>query len=345
MPHMDRAGTARPGTGVRRAVIANRDLTVGPVRPRGVGPRSVCPASSTASAPPESPRYSGALAEPAVAAAPRPGGAVDGGNGAAVGILGALEVRPARPDGAAARDWLPVVGARPRSLLARLAAASGRVVLTERLLAEVWPEAPPAGRGKAVAQVVHRLRRLLGDRDGEFIATRPQGYELRVPDVEIDAAVARLLIERGRARLACGDAATATVLLGRALDLWRGEPYAGIECGGPSGVVARHGAHLSRLRVTALESRIDADLALRRYGEVIDELAYLIAGDPLYEPWWPRLMLSLDGAGRRADALYTYQRLRTLLVDGLGVEPGPEARRVHQRILAGEPPRRGCNCA
>lgn len=338
MPHADRAKSSRQGTTGRRAADGNRNAIARPARPRAGGP------TSADDAPPESPRYSGTCKEPAVSTAPLAVPAT-GTTGAAVGILGALEVRPARPEGTAARDWLPVVGARPRSLLARLAAASGRVVLTDRLLAEVWPDAPPAGRGKAVAQVVHRLRRLLGDHDGAYIATRPQGYELRVPDVEIDAMVARLLIERGRARLACGDPAAATALLGRALDLWRGEPYAGVECTDPSGAVARHGAHLSRLRVTALESRIDADLALHRYGEVIDELAYLIAGDPLYEPWWPRLMLSLDGAGRRADALYTYQRLRTLLVNGLGVEPGPEARRVHQRILAGDLPRRGCNCA
>ncbi|NUU24302.1 MAG: AfsR/SARP family transcriptional regulator [Streptomycetaceae bacterium] len=243
-----------------------------------------------------------------------------------------MEVRPTH-----AADWLPVPGRRPRSLLARLVAASGRVVLTERLLSEVWPGESPATRAKAVAQVVHRLRRMLGDPQGVLIATRPQGYELRVPEVEIDAVVAGLLVARGRDRLACGDPASAAVLLGRALTLWRGEPYDGIDCPDPAGPVACHGAQLARLRVTALESRIDADLALDRHREVVDELAGLVAAHPLHEPWWPRLMLALDGSGRRADALYTYQRLRVLLVDGLGIEPGAEARRVHQRILAGEP--------
>lgn len=268
-----------------------------------------------------------------------PGHATIGTVTAGIGVLGPLEIRPAQSGG-----WRPVPGNRPRSLLARLVAASGRVVLTERLLSEVWPDEPPAMRAKAVAQVVHRLRRLLGDRHGVLITTRPQGYELRVPDVEIDAIVAGLLVERGRARLACGDAASASVLLGRALELWRGEPYDGVECSDPAGPVACHGAHLARLRVTALESRIDADLALERHRDVIDELSGLVAGNPWHEPWWPRLMLALDGAGRRADALYTYQRLRTLLVDGLGIEPGAEARRVHQRILTGEGPWRGCGC-
>ncbi|WTW94994.1 AfsR/SARP family transcriptional regulator [Streptomycetaceae bacterium NBC_01309] len=258
---------------------------------------------------------------------------------AGIGVLGPVEVRPAQSGG-----WRPVPGTRPRSLLARLVAASGRVVLTERLLSDVWPDEPPAMRAKAVAQVVHRLRRLLGDRHAVLIATRPQGYELRVPDMEIDAIVAGLLVERGRARLACGDAASASALLGRALGMWRGEPYDGVECADPAGPVACHGAHLTRLRVTALESRIDADLALERHREVVDELSGLVAGNPWHEPWWPRLMLALDGAGRRADALYTYQRLRTLLVDGLGVEPGPEARRAHQRILRGEHPAKGCRC-
>ncbi|MCF2531823.1 AfsR/SARP family transcriptional regulator [Yinghuangia soli] len=261
---------------------------------------------------------------------------------AGVGVLGPLEVRAAGtpPHGL----WQPVPGARPRSLLARLAAASGRVVLTERLLTEVWPDEPPAMRAKAVAQVVHRLRKLIGDRQGVLIATRPQGYELRVPDVEIDAVLAGLLVERGRARLACGDPVGASALLGRALGMWRGDPYDGVDMADPAGPVACHGAHLARLRVTALEARIDADLALDRHREVVDELSNLIAADPLHEPWWPRLMLALDGCGRRGDALYTYQRLRALLVDGLGIEPGPEARRVHRRILAGDDLGKECGC-
>ncbi|MDI2131476.1 AfsR/SARP family transcriptional regulator [Yinghuangia seranimata] len=270
-------------------------------------------------------------------------GASDGLPGAGVGVLGPLEVRGG--DGA----WAPVSGVRPRSLLARLTAAAGRVVLTERLLSEVWPGETPATRAKAVAQVVHRLRRLLGDRDGVLIATRPQGYELRLPGVEVDAVIAGLLVEQGRARLACGDPEAASALLGEALALWRGEPYDGVEFGDPAGLVACHSAQLARLRVSALEARIDADLVLERHRGVVDELAGLVERDPLHEPWWPRLMLALHGCGRRADALYTYQRLRALLVDGLGIEPGPEARRVHALglggVRAGGPAGRGCGAA
>ncbi|MGR7002283.1 AfsR/SARP family transcriptional regulator [Yinghuangia aomiensis] len=209
-------------------------------------------------------------------------------------------------------------------MLARLAAASGRVVLTERLLAEVWPEAP-AGRTRqgAVAQVVHRLRRLLGDRDGEFIATRPQGYELRIPDVEIDA---RRRPASHRAR-PCPSGLRRRGCRDRAAGPGAGSVARGAVCGHRVRRSVRRGRPARCASRRGCGSRRSSLGSMRIWrcagtGEVIDELAYLIAGDPLYEPWWPRLMLSLDGAGRRADALYTYQRLRTLLVDGLGVGTG-----------------------
>jgi tetratricopeptide (TPR) repeat protein len=47
-------------------------------------------------------------------------------------------------------------------------------------------------------------------------------------------------------------------------------------------------------------------------------------------------MIALARCGRRAEALAAYQQARRILVDELGIEPGPELRGIHQRVLAGD---------
>ena len=48
-------------------------------------------------------------------------------------------------------------------------------------------------------------------------------------------------------------------------------------------------------------------------------------------------MFALYRCGRQADALAAYRAGRSLLVDELGLEPGPALRRLHQQILAQDP--------
>jgi hypothetical protein len=48
-------------------------------------------------------------------------------------------------------------------------------------------------------------------------------------------------------------------------------------------------------------------------------------------------MLALYRCGRQGEALAAYQRARQVLTAELGVEPGPELRRLQERILAAEP--------
>ncbi|MYW00533.1 AfsR/SARP family transcriptional regulator [Streptomyces sp. SID3343] len=275
---------------------------------------------------------------------------------AGVGVLGPIVVRPAGPREASPRkanpqetgpadaEWRPIVAGRPRALLALLTASLGKVVPVGLILTEVWQGEPPAMRGKAVAQAVLRLRRLLGDDSGEIVLTRPGGYELGPARLESDASAVAARVAAGRAALVAGDAKTAANLLADALNRWRGEPYAGVDPVDPAGPVACHRAALIRLQVSAQEARIDADLALGRHRDVVDELAGLAARDPLYEPWWPRLMVALYRSGRRADALQAYRRLRTVLVDRLGIEPGHEARRLQQLILSGDVVTTPCVC-
>ena len=83
-----------------------------------------------------------------------------------------------------------------------------------------------------------------------------------------------------------------------------------------------------------VEDRADALLATGRAAEIIGELEAAVAEAPLRERRWGQLMLALYRAGRQGDALGAYQRARTLLADELGVDPGPELRRLETAIVA-----------
>ena len=79
--------------------------------------------------------------------------------------------------------------------------------------------------------------------------------------------------------------------------------------------------------------RIEADLALGRHAGLVAELEALIAAEPLRERPRLQLMLALYRSGRQADALAVYQSTRRMLVDELGIEPGPELRALEAAIL------------
>src|SRR5436190_1104170 len=96
-------------------------------------------------------------------------------------------------------------------------------------------------------------------------------------------------------------------------------------------------SYVMRLRLQALELRIDADLRLGGCGEVIGELRQLTAADPLRERLHGLLMLALYRDGRQGEALAAYARARRMLIDELGAEPGTGLRQLHQQILAADP--------
>ena len=96
------------------------------------------------------------------------------------------------------------------------------------------------------------------------------------------------------------------------------------------GPLAEAAVRLDRLRSTVLADRISADIALGRDAELIPELEQLVATHPFDERLRGQLMLALYRAGRQTDALAVFAATRTLLVEELGVEPGPELRDLEQ---------------
>jgi DNA-binding SARP family transcriptional activator/pimeloyl-ACP methyl ester carboxylesterase len=244
------------------------------------------------------------------------------------GVLGPLEVT-------AGGRTLGLAGSRTRAVLAVLLVHANQVVSSDRLIEELWP-GHPAGKAADSLQVrISELRKALRSAgEAERLATRSPGYLLRVTPGELDARQFEKLAAAGNAALAASDAATAAQRLDQALDLWRGPALAGLEAV-PS--VRAEAGRLEEERLAALESRAEAMLACGRHRDLIAELETLTAAHPLRERFWSQRMLALYRAGRQADALRAYRELRDILVGELAIEPGPELRELHARILRQDP--------
>ena len=242
------------------------------------------------------------------------------------GLLGPLVVR----DGT---RHVPVSAPRQRVLLAVLLLNAGRVVSLDALAETLWEGEPPAGARGALQSAVQRLRSTLGASGADLIETRPPGYLIRVDDGEFDVREFGALAAPGHAAAEAGDWVQAADLLRKGLGLWRGEPLADV----PSRLLRdREVPAIEDQRLQALTARIDADLHLGRHGEVVAELRQLVAAHPLQEQFHAQLMLSLYRSGRQADALAAYRDVRRFLAEELGIDPGPELRLLHQRILAAD---------
>jgi predicted ATPase/DNA-binding SARP family transcriptional activator len=234
-------------------------------------------------------------------------------------ILGPLEVAL---DGQLAT----MKGRKPRALLALLLLNGNEAVPAEQLIDSMWGEKAPATAPNTLQVYVSQLRKQVGDR----LATSAAGYTLRVEPGELDAARFERLA--GEAADALGRSAyrEAHDLAEQALALWRGPALADVQY---ESFAQPEILRLDELRLAAVENRIEATLGLGRHDQAIGELEALVAEHPVRERFRALLMLALYRAGRQADALETYQQARGVLLDELGLEPGPELRELEQAIL------------
>ena len=230
---------------------------------------------------------------------------------------------------------LAVGGARTRAVLAMLLLNANRVVPADRIAYELWPE---LGQERAAANLQVRLselrRAFRSVRQADRLATRSPGYLLRVTAEELDVLRFEQFTAAGRDALAAGDAAGAARLFDRALALWQGPALADLE---DLPFARAEAARLEEARLGVLETRMDAQLACGQHHDVLAELEALTASHPLRERFWHQRLLALYRSGRQADALRAYRELRTALTGQLGIEPGPELRMLHGRILRQDP--------
>ncbi|MFB4262147.1 BTAD domain-containing putative transcriptional regulator [Nonomuraea sp. GTA35] len=242
-------------------------------------------------------------------------------------ILGPIEVRTSlgRPIALGRR--------KQRVLLAALLLNTGKAIPSRRMLDWLWGERAPATAESNLYTYISALRKVLGS--PSRIEAGSNGYMLRVTPGEVDVTLFEDLAAQGRLALSAGRHDVALDRLTRALCLWRGESVleelplpAPLRC---------EAARLERLRATVVDASLEARLALGQHGEMLADLEAMTRRDPLNERLRAQLMLALYRSGRRADALTVYQSARMTLAAEVGIDPGPDLVRMHQRILADDP--------
>jgi DNA-binding SARP family transcriptional activator len=245
-----------------------------------------------------------------------------------IDLLGPLDVRVGE---AGAERGVELAGARLRGLLIRLAVDVPRPVSQPTLVEALWGEEPPLDPSNALQSLVSRLRRTLGDAD--LVVQVPGGYRLTLERDEVDAHRFADAAKRGRDALRGGHVDEAVGLLRDALAIWHGPTPEGW---GDTTDSAAHVARLCEQRLDVAADLIEAEIALGRHSDVVAELEGLTAQFPLRERFVGLLMRALAGAGRQAEALARYERVRRELADELGVDPSAELQAIQLAVLRGE---------
>ncbi|MBZ3914731.1 AfsR/SARP family transcriptional regulator [Streptomyces acidiscabies] len=239
-------------------------------------------------------------------------------------ILGPLEVWEGT-------TRLRLSGPIQERILVALLLDTGKVLPIPRLVAAAWGEDPPATAVHQVRKAIGDLRRRIG---GETVVTDGPGYRAVLGGSRLDLSEFNTRLREAKAATAEDRLADAVHDYRAALALWRGPVLSG--AGGP--VIEAAVTALEERRLAAAEQYFDLRLRLGETSELVPALRELIAQHPLREPLRGRLMLALYRAGRQAEALEEYARVRELLAEELGVDPGPQLATVYEGILRESPP-------
>ena len=253
---------------------------------------------------------------------------MDEAGGLTLRVLGELD---------AVRDGVVIDlgGRRQRAVLAALIIARGDVVSAERLAECVWGDGAAARSGGPLHSYVSHLRRRMQPDAGargrtDVIVRVGPGYTLSVGADAVDAwrferelEAATDLPPSGRVKQ-----------LREALANWRGPAYTEYA---DESWVGPEVARLTELRAVARDRLMDARLTLGESALLVPELEAQVGDDPLREERWRLLILALYRAGRQGDALAALRRARHVLIEELGIEPGPALRSLERDVLAQSP--------
>ncbi|MFE5934576.1 BTAD domain-containing putative transcriptional regulator [Streptomyces sp. NPDC056470] len=243
-----------------------------------------------------------------------------------IDLLGPVGVRR----GEAPLDSGPV---RRQAVLAALALRDGTLITRQQLLDDVWGTEPPGTGHRVLPSYVYPLRKVL-DASGtatarSVIRGERGGYRFVAGAARTDVAELTERTAEGRRAKAAGSIDTALELYSRALELFRGEPLAGLP--GPFAEAERQ--RLAQHRRALQQERAECLVLLGRFADALDCLAASAVSQPYDEALAALRMRALYGSGRQAEALAFYQDMRHRLLEELGLEPGEELRRIHQGVL------------
>ncbi len=220
--------------------------------------------------------------------------------------------------------------ARQRCVFAVLSIEANNVVSTDELIGRAWGARLPSRVRPTLYSYLSRLRRALVAADDVRLTRRAGGYILLVDPDQVDLHLFRRLV--GEAQAADRDE-QATALFDRALRLWRGPAFHGLDTPWLRGV-------RTCLCQEHLVAELDSADRLLRLGEdarLVTELTPRLIAHPLNERLVGQLMLALYRSGRQADALQRYQLTRLWLADEFGADPSRPLQELHRRILTNDP--------
>ncbi|MFG1928459.1 BTAD domain-containing putative transcriptional regulator [Cryptosporangium sp. NPDC048952] len=225
---------------------------------------------------------------------------------------------------------------KQRAVLAVLLLDANRVVPAQRIVEAVWDDDPPENGANVVQKYVAGLRRVLEPErspraPSQVLTLSDGGYRLHVG--EFDVQTFQIRVRKAEALRRGNDTAAAAAELRRGLELWRGQPLAGL-----SGrwFDARR-QQLADQYAAAWESLAELELELGRHSGLTTELGRLVGEYPGREGLRAALMLALYRSGRQVEALAAYRDAQEHLREEFGVDPGDHLRELHQRILSSDP--------
>jgi DNA-binding NarL/FixJ family response regulator/DNA-binding SARP family transcriptional activator len=236
------------------------------------------------------------------------------------------------PDASHGGERLDIGPPKQRAVLAALLLSANQVLSTEHLIDSVWWRVPVAAQAnlRAYRSRLRRILRIPEEGGSRLQSIGAGGYQLTVYPGELDLERFNALADSGEQALRNGQLSAGADSLDRALRLWSGRLLDGIAYGPAlQAVVLR----IEERRLAVAEQWAQARLDLGQADSVVADLRALVKEQPMRERLWKHLILALHGSGRSGEALGAYAELRALLAGELGAEPGPELRRLHERIL------------
>jgi DNA-binding SARP family transcriptional activator len=236
------------------------------------------------------------------------------------GVLGPFEV--------IGNDGTPIVigAGKQRAVLAVLLLRAGKFVSDDHLIDAVWGQDPPPAVRAALQNAIHALRQRLG---AELVSRQAAGYMLNLNGHSFDLLEFDELVHAAAGK----EPEERAMLLRQALDLWRGEPLAGVSVDG----LAPELRNLEERRLLTEEQWLEAALETDRAPELVPRLEFLVSGSPERESLRRLLMLALYRSGRQADALAAYQDARSWTMQELGQEPTAELQELNREMIRQDP--------
>lgn len=240
-------------------------------------------------------------------------------------LMGVSVLGPVHVDGA------PRLAPREQIVLSVLALRNGEVTSTGTLADAIWADDLPGTWRKQLQASVGVIRRAVGS---ERIETSANGYRLQLEDDDLDISRFENQIGRGRMHLDSGQPGRAVAELRRSLAIAPTDPFPALHgWRGAADEIAR----ILELRHGVEDDLLRARLAAGDHPTVAADAARAVAAEPLREARWWALALAQYRSGRQGEAMVTLRRVRALLADELGADPGAELQALEKAILQQDP--------